>query len=161
MLKKMTLQENIWIWQVSVCVCTRFYSHEMKRCKNVIHFYDEKIITNCIYLFFPLATKFAITLCLIKHQVAVVLQMTICTYKTPNIKPGQNWNFKEVHYPQEKALLIFHFYHKEQMKSLSVNISNPIWHLIFMEKLVVLFCLFVFFVFFLDHLNIVSLLVSW
>lgn len=43
------------------------------------------------------------------------------------------------------------------MKSISVSISNLIWHLIFREKVVFLFvCLF-----FLDHLHIVSLLVGW
>lgn len=77
-------------WEVSVCVYTCFYSHEMKKCKNVRYFYYEKIITNCIFLCFLSATKFAVSLCLIKHQVVLVMKMAICTYKTPYIKPGQN-----------------------------------------------------------------------
>ena len=56
----------------------------------------------------------------------IVLMRTSC------IKPRQNWKFK-VLYTQE-ALFIYHFYHNEQMKSIYVNISNSIWHLIFKEK---------------------------
>ena len=78
---------------VYVCVCTCLYSHEMSKCENVIYFDHEKI--TCIYLCFLPATKFAVTLCLIKHQVVLVLQMAICTYKTPYIKP-RHWVHKRL-----------------------------------------------------------------
>lgn len=106
--------------------------------QNVKSFYYEKILINCICFCFLLATKFSITICLIKHQVFLEPQMTIPTYKNILHKTKTTlkiWR-KEIQYPQEEALLIYHFYHNEQMKTTSVNILNPIWHLIFKEKVI-------------------------
>lgn len=68
--------------QVSVCmcVCTCFYHHEIRKCKNVISPYYEKNVVNCIFSCFLLATKFAVILCL-KYQRFLRLQMAIQTYK--------------------------------------------------------------------------------
>lgn len=72
--------------EVCVYVCVCMFSKGEKMQKRGL-FLFEKIVINYIVLCFLLATKFVITLCLIKHQIFLVLQMAIRTYRNILYKP--------------------------------------------------------------------------